>query len=102
VIGVSGNGQSFKVTQPQRGPAALTSRRSERSSRGPRQSAAALHQLLVNSGIAFGIMAVLSIVLAWLVAGRALLPLRTMTNAAREISASNLHRRLSLEDRTTS
>ena len=42
-------------------------------------------------------MALLSIWLGWLVAGRALRPLRTITNTAREISASNLHRRLALE-----
>jgi signal transduction histidine kinase len=62
-----------------------------------RQSTAALHQLLLQSGEALAIMAVLSIWLGWLVAGRALRPLRTITNAAREISASNLHRRLALE-----
>jgi signal transduction histidine kinase len=61
------------------------------------QSIAALHQLLINSGIALAIMAVVSIWLGWLVAGRALRPLRTITNAARDISASNLHRRLALE-----
>jgi signal transduction histidine kinase len=61
------------------------------------QSAAALHQLLVNSGIALAIMAVLSIWLGWVIAGRVLRPLRTITNAARDISASNLHRRLALE-----
>jgi signal transduction histidine kinase len=61
------------------------------------QSAAALHQLLVDSGIALAIMAVLSIWLGWLIAGRALSPLRTITEAAREISATSLHRRLSLD-----
>jgi signal transduction histidine kinase len=61
------------------------------------QSAAALHQLLVNSGIALAIMAILSIWLGWVIAGRVLRPLRTITNAARDISASNLHRRLALE-----
>jgi signal transduction histidine kinase len=60
------------------------------------QSSAALHGLLINSGIALAIMAVISIWLGWLVAGRALRPLRTITNAAREISASSLHRRLAL------
>jgi signal transduction histidine kinase len=60
------------------------------------QSVAARRQLLVDSGIALGLMALLSIWLGWVVAGRALRPLRTITNAAREISASNLHRRLSL------
>jgi signal transduction histidine kinase len=61
------------------------------------QSTAALHQLLVNSGIALAIMAILSIWLGWAIAGRVLRPLRTITNAARDISASNLHRRLALE-----
>ncbi|HET8892729.1 MAG TPA: ATP-binding protein [Gaiellaceae bacterium] len=56
-----------------------------------------LNQLLMQSGIALGIMAIVSIWLGWLVAGRALGPLRTITAAARDISASNLHRRLALE-----
>lgn len=42
-------------------------------------------------------MAVLSIWLGWIIAGRALRPLRTITNAAREISASNPHPRLALQ-----
>jgi signal transduction histidine kinase len=42
-------------------------------------------------------MAILSIWLGWVIAGRALRPLRMITNAAREISASNLHRRLNLQ-----
>jgi signal transduction histidine kinase len=61
------------------------------------QSNAALHQLLVDSGIALAIMALISIWLGWLVAGRALQPLRTITNAAKGISATNLHRRLALK-----
>ena len=60
------------------------------------QSAAALHQLLIDCGIALAIAAVLSIWLGWVIAGRALQPLRTITNAANEISARNLHRRLAL------
>jgi signal transduction histidine kinase len=60
------------------------------------QSLAALHALLIQSGIALAIMALASLWLGWLVAGRALRPLRTITNAAREISASDLHRRLAL------
>jgi signal transduction histidine kinase len=61
------------------------------------QSTAALHQLLIQSGIALAIMAVLSIGLGWLVAGRALSPLRTIADAARDISANDLHRRLALD-----
>ena len=37
-------------------------------------------------------MAVLSLWLGWVIAGRALRPVRTITEAARDISASNLHR----------
>lgn len=63
---------------------------------GHAQAVAALHQMLVDSGIALGIMAVLSIGLGWLIAGRALRPLRTIADAARDISATSLHRRLAL------
>lgn len=55
-----------------------------------------LHQLLVQSGIALAIMTVASIALGWLVAGRVLRPLRTMTATTRQISARNLHERLAL------
>ena len=61
------------------------------------QSTAALGTLLAESAIALTIMAVIALWLAWVVAGRALRPLRTMTATARAISASNLHRRLALD-----
>ena len=54
------------------------------------------HQLLIAAGVALAIMAGLSLALGWLVAGRFLRPLRTITTAAREISATNLHQRLNL------
>jgi signal transduction histidine kinase len=56
-----------------------------------------LQTLLVDSGIALAIMAAVSAGLGWVVAGRVLAPLRTITTAARRISASNLHQRLPLE-----
>jgi signal transduction histidine kinase len=61
-----------------------------------RQHAADLQQLLVQSGIALTIMVVISIALGWLVAGRVLRPLRTMTATVRQISARNLHQRLAV------
>jgi signal transduction histidine kinase len=61
------------------------------------QSDAALHQLFVDSALALAVMTVLSLWLGWVIAGRALRPLRVITDTAREISASNLHRRLDLE-----
>ena len=53
--------------------------------------AAELSQLLTDTGIALAIMTVVSIALGWLMAGRVLRPLRTITSAARYISASSLH-----------
>ena len=52
---------------------------------------------LLYSGIALGIMAIVSMALGWFAAGRALRPLRRITAAARRISATNLHERLALE-----
>jgi signal transduction histidine kinase len=56
-----------------------------------------LHQLVIWSGIALAIMAVIAAGLGWIVAGRVLHPLRTITATTREISAKNLHRRLALD-----
>ena len=42
-------------------------------------------------------MALIATWLGWIVAGRALQPLRTITATARDISANNLHRRLALD-----
>jgi signal transduction histidine kinase len=60
------------------------------------QHTAELHQLLAQSGIALAIMTVISIGLGWLVAGHVLRPLRSITTAVRDISETNLHRRLAL------
>jgi signal transduction histidine kinase len=56
-----------------------------------------LHQLLIESGVGLAIMAVLSVVLGWLMAGRVLRPLRTITATTRNISASSLHQRLGVD-----
>jgi signal transduction histidine kinase len=53
--------------------------------------------LLLYFGIALGIMAVVAAGLGWFVAGRALRPLRRITESARRISATNLHERLAIE-----
>jgi hypothetical protein len=58
--------------------------------------AAALNQLLAESAIALGVMTLVSAALGWLVAGRVLRPLRTMTAAARAISADDLSGRLAV------
>jgi signal transduction histidine kinase len=56
-----------------------------------------LDTLLTRSGLALAIMALASIALGWLVAGRALRPVRTMSSRARGISERNLHERLALD-----
>jgi signal transduction histidine kinase len=55
-----------------------------------------LHQLELWSGIALAIMAVISGLLGWLVSGRVLRPLRTITVTTQQISEANLHERLAL------
>jgi signal transduction histidine kinase len=60
------------------------------------QRAADAHQLLVNSGIALAIVTVLALLAGWLLAGRMLRPIRTITRTARRISSTHLHERLAL------
>ncbi len=55
-----------------------------------------LHQGLIQSGIALAVLTVVSIALGWLVAGRVLRPLRTITATTRQISEHNLNERLAL------
>jgi signal transduction histidine kinase len=53
----------------------------------------------IIGAIALPIVVLLAVAGGWLIAGRLLRPLRTITATARDISASNLSRRLSLGDR---
>jgi signal transduction histidine kinase len=55
------------------------------------------HTLLTRSGSAFALMFAVSLGLGWLAAGRILRPIRTITTSTRQISATNLHRRLALQ-----
>ena len=59
--------------------------------------AATLGQLLTQSGIALALMAVVSIGLGWLVAGRVLRPLSAITATARRLEGSTLHERINLQ-----
>jgi signal transduction histidine kinase len=54
------------------------------------------HVLFISSLIALAIMTIVSAALGWLVAGRALRPVRQMTAAAQRISEDNLHERLAV------
>jgi signal transduction histidine kinase len=52
-----------------------------------------------NDVVVLVIMAVLSLAAGWLIAGRFVRPLRSIITTARDISASNLHRRLGVRGR---
>src|SRR5216683_158279 len=54
------------------------------------------HRLLVAAAAGLAVMAGASVVLGWVVAGRALRPLRAITAATRQISEDDLHRRLAM------
>jgi signal transduction histidine kinase len=54
------------------------------------------HVLVISSLIALAIMTIVSAALGWLVAGRALRPVRQMTAAAQRISEDSLHERLAV------
>jgi signal transduction histidine kinase len=64
---------------------------------GRTQQISDMHQLEVESLIALAIMAVLSAALGWVVAGRVLAPLRTMTTTTQQISEANLNERLAMQ-----
>jgi signal transduction histidine kinase len=55
-----------------------------------------LHRLLVEYVLALGVMTMVSVVAGWLLAGRALRPLRRITATARRVSGENLGERIAL------
>jgi signal transduction histidine kinase len=57
------------------------------------------HGSLTSTVIAVAVLTVLSLLVGWWVSGRFLRPLRAITATAREISATNLSRRLGLAER---
>jgi signal transduction histidine kinase len=57
----------------------------------------ALHTLLLQYVIALVLMTLLSSVIGWLLAGRALAPLRNITATARRVSVENLGERIALQ-----
>ncbi|MFE0101676.1 sensor histidine kinase [Streptomyces sp. NPDC059009] len=57
----------------------------------------ALNRLLTVSVIVFTVYAVLSVALAWWMAGRVLRPVAVITGTARRLSGENLHERIDLD-----
>ncbi len=56
-----------------------------------------LHQLVVGSSIALGVMLVLSVIVGWVASGRALRPVGRLTARAQRLSEDNLHERIELD-----
>jgi signal transduction histidine kinase len=56
----------------------------------------ALHRLLIEYLLALGVMTMISVAAGWLLAGRALRPLREITLTARRVSGENLGERIGL------
>jgi signal transduction histidine kinase len=56
----------------------------------------ALHRLLLEYIVALLVMTIVSVVIGWLLAGRALHPLRRITATARRVSGENLGERIAL------
>ena len=55
-----------------------------------------IHRIVIISAIALAVIAVAAGAIGWIIAGRVLRPLSTITAAARRIAASSLHERLAL------
>jgi signal transduction histidine kinase len=98
--GPGGRWAGFGVSGPNlgahRAPSAASPKTKELMALAAGQHVGEMHQFLAYCAVALALIAALSLALGWFVAGRALRPVRTITAAAREISATSLHRRLAL------
>src|SRR6266542_4520003 len=75
----------FRVFSSQQAPAGASAQQTEPA-----------HQFVVGPALGAIVAVVVALLVAWWLAGRFLRPLRAITTTAREISATNLHRRLGL------
>jgi signal transduction histidine kinase len=69
------------------------------SGRHSSQSGFVGRQFNIGPALVFAAAALVALALGWFIAGRFLLPLRTITATAKDISATNLSRRLALSSR---
>ncbi|MGB9111506.1 MAG: HAMP domain-containing sensor histidine kinase, partial [Acidimicrobiales bacterium] len=78
-------------------PSITSSQLAELKTQAEKLHAFDMHELLIRSAVALGLMAIVAVGLGWLVAGRVLRPVRAISATARQIGASNLQERLSLD-----
>jgi signal transduction histidine kinase len=96
VLGTTLTAHPEPGSAPSAAPAQQANQGESRS--GAEQTITADRQLLLaRSAVALGIVTVAAAGAGWLLAGRVLRPLSTITAAARRISASNLNERLALQ-----
>ena len=95
-VAVSSTSQAVPQTPLERADARIQMLQQELASASSRAPSGVKNSLIVGSLIALGIMTLISVLLGWLVAGRALRPLRQMTAATRRISADSLDERLAV------
>jgi signal transduction histidine kinase len=88
-------GDTFVVSAPS--PEAVQAVRQEAEAVRRQLQEATLRQLLTQSGVALALMALVSVGLGWLVAGRVLRPLAAITATARRLEGSTLHERINLQ-----
>jgi signal transduction histidine kinase len=93
--GTGESGDTFIASAPS--PEAVQAVRREAEAVRRQLQTATLNQLLTQSGIALGFMAVASVGLGWLVAGQILKPLSAITATARRLEGSTLHERINLQ-----
>jgi signal transduction histidine kinase len=87
------NGPTSALSQAHARIRALQAQLSEQSQQA---HSAISHELIVASLIALAVMTLLSLVFGWLVAGRAMRPVRVMTETAQRISEHSLNERLAV------
>jgi signal transduction histidine kinase len=90
VVFITRNGEKLVAAAPGQPKASVEAVRSDLEQ-------AALNQILAQSGVALGLMALVSVGLGWLVAGRVLRPLQAVTATARRLEGSTLHERINLQ-----
>jgi len=92
----SGRSDIVDIRMPASGPALTPAERAQLLSEAHVHVSYDERQIVIISAAALAVIAVAAGVIGWVIAGRVLRPLRTITAAARRISASSLHERLAL------